>query len=125
MSYLEWINTDIHRDFKAVLFDFDGTLSLIREGWQPIMYGYFTEVLTAVSGLPEAEIYNLVKDFVDLLTGEQTIYQCIRLAEEVRKHGASRKIRWCTKPSTAAACWRISPTAARLWPAALPTPKNT
>lgn len=87
MSYLEWINTDIHRDFKAVLFDFDGTLSLIREGWQPIMYGYFTEVLTAVSGLPEAEIYNLVKDFVDLLTGEQTIYQCIRLAEEVRKHG--------------------------------------
>ena len=31
---------------KAVIFDFDGTLSLIREGWQKIMKGYFFEELS-------------------------------------------------------------------------------
>ena len=28
-----------------VLFDFDGTLSLIREGWPVVMLGMFTEML--------------------------------------------------------------------------------
>ena len=28
-----------------------------------------------------------MRDFVDELTGKQTIYQCIRLAEEIRRRG--------------------------------------
>ncbi len=70
----------------SVVFDFDGTLSLIRKGWQEIMTPYFTEVLMAApnSGtLDEEEV--CAREFIDLLTGKQTIYQCIRLNEEVVK----------------------------------------
>ena len=33
------------RSFRAALFDFDGTLSLIRSGWQDVMTPYFYEEL--------------------------------------------------------------------------------
>lgn len=72
--------------FEAVIFDFDGTLSLIREGWQDVMIPYFIEILEATPvGRNDPEIETCVRDFVDLLTGKQTIYQCIRLREEVEK----------------------------------------
>ena len=73
---------------KAALFDFDGTLSLIREGWQEVMIPYFCEVL-AETGSDPLDVRQIVRDFVDLLTGKQTIYQCIRLAEEVKKRNGS------------------------------------
>lgn len=76
--------------FRFALFDFDGTISLIRQGWQEVMKPYFFEVLRAS---PEAEddegVMRCVHDFVDLSTGKQTIYQCISLAEEVAKRGGS------------------------------------
>jgi len=89
MEHIEWINAQVTRKFKAVLFDFDGTISLIREGWQPIMYSYFTELLAEVSPQQsETEIREFVQEFVDRLTGKQTIYQCIFLADEIEKRGA-------------------------------------
>lgn len=79
-------------EIKSALFDFDGTLSLIREGWQDVMIPYFIEVL---KGTPEAESEEEIKDtvraFVDTLTGKQTIFQCIRLAEEVEARGGTPK----------------------------------
>jgi len=73
---------------KSALFDFDGTVSLIREGWQDVMIPYFIEVLSAT---PEAEnpikTRSCVREFVDKLTGKQTIFQCMRLDEEVVKRG--------------------------------------
>ena len=86
---LEVINSETKRGgFKSALFDFDGTISLIRQGWQDVMVPYFIEVLknTPVSG-DEAIIASCVNDFVNFLTGRQTIYQCIRLDEEVQKRG--------------------------------------
>jgi len=76
--------------FKAAVLDFDGTISLIREGWQQIMIPYFNDVLLAASPheAPE-EILRCVHDFVDYLTGKQTIYQCIQLAEEITKRGGT------------------------------------
>lgn len=78
------------RKFQAALFDFDGTLSLIREGWQNVMIPYFCEVLNEVAD-PQKEsaetIKRIVRDFVDKITGKQTIYQCIQLAEEVKLRG--------------------------------------
>ncbi|MGQ9574081.1 MAG: HAD family hydrolase [Thermoguttaceae bacterium] len=73
---------------RHVLFDFDGTLSLIREGWVDVMVPMMVEVLqaTGTEEPPEA-LAALVRDFVAELTGKQTIYQMIRLAEEVRKRG--------------------------------------
>jgi len=76
------------RSFRYALFDFDGTLSLLREGWQDIMIPYFTEVIAAVEEKPDMEaIIETVTEFVDLLTGKQTIFQCMRLDEEVQKRG--------------------------------------
>ena len=35
---IEWINPDIPRgQIRSVLFDFDGTISLIRQGWQGVL----------------------------------------------------------------------------------------
>ena len=38
-----------------VLFDFDGTISLIRQGWPEVMVPMFTEVLPALPGETEAD----------------------------------------------------------------------
>lgn len=88
MKQIEWISLNRRHDFRAALFDFDGTLSLIREGWQPIMYNYFTEVLVQATPQESREgIMRFVRDFVDILTGKQTIYQCIYLADVLKKRG--------------------------------------
>ncbi len=73
---------------RHVLFDFDGTLSLIREGWQGVMIPMMVEELqaTGTSETPE-ELYRICEDFVSSLTGKQTIYQMIRLAEEIARRG--------------------------------------
>jgi len=76
----------------SVVFDFDGTLSLIRKGWQEIMTPYFVEVLMATPNhdtLEKEKKY--AREFIDILTGKQTIYQCIRLNEEVIKRGGDSK----------------------------------
>jgi len=74
--------------FRHVLFDFDGTLSLIREGWPAVMVDMMTEEILA-TGTAEtpAEISRLCHEFVMRLNGKQTIYQMIELAGEIRKRG--------------------------------------
>ena len=75
-----------NRIFKSVLFDFDGTLSLIREGWQQIMIPYFCELLEECPNKGD-DIKSCVTDFVDRLTGKQTIFQCMQAGEEIKKRG--------------------------------------
>ncbi len=78
--------------FRYAVLDFDGTLSLVREGWQQIMVPYFTDELLATpkgSALPREQVELQVREFVTLLTGKQTIYQCIRLAEEITAMGGT------------------------------------
>ncbi len=75
---------------RFAMFDFDGTLSLIREGWQQIMIPMMVEALASLkTGESEEALTGVVRDFVDRLTGQQTIYQMIELAEEVRKRGGA------------------------------------
>ncbi len=73
---------------EHVLFDFDGTLSLIREGWVDVMTPMMVEVLqeTGTDETP-AQLEALCREFITYLTGKQTIYQMIRLAEEVQRRG--------------------------------------
>jgi phosphoglycolate phosphatase len=87
--YLEIINADIpHGQIRHALFDFDGTLSLIREGWQEVMISMMVELLMQTPHHEsEAELRVIVTEYVDRLTGKQTIYQMIQLAEEVEKRG--------------------------------------
>jgi phosphoglycolate phosphatase-like HAD superfamily hydrolase len=73
---------------KAVIFDFDGTLSLIRSGWMDVMVPLCVEQLTALeSGESEAELRQVVEEFVWRLTGKETIYQMMALAEAVSQRG--------------------------------------
>ncbi len=76
------------RTFRHVLFDFDGTLSLIREGWPAVMVEVMTEAIlaTGTAESPE-EVDRRCREFVAELTGKQTIYQMIRLAAEVAARG--------------------------------------
>lgn len=74
--------------FTMVMFDFDGTLSLIREGWPEVMIPLMVEELKKTgTGESEAELARLVEEFVMRLNGRQTIYQMIQLAEEIKKRG--------------------------------------
>jgi len=86
---MEIINPYLRSDNPQFsLFDFDGTISLIREGWQNIMIPMMIEIIgaTQTDETPQS-IAETVSRFVSELTGRQTIYQMIRLAEEVRKRG--------------------------------------
>lgn len=70
-----------------VLFDFDGTLSLIRQGWPEVMVPMFVEYLPAQPGESEAERAKLAFEDIMGLNGKQTIYQMIRLAERIKSRG--------------------------------------
>lgn len=88
---IEVIRTPLDtRGISAVLFDFDGTLSLIRSGWMDVMVPIMVEILAELgSGETQEELTTLVREFVYRLNGRQTIYQMIQLAEEVRARGGT------------------------------------
>src|SRR6266853_2424283 len=70
-----------------VLLDFDGTLSLIREGWPEVMVPMFVEMLPGVAGETEEARRRLLLDDIMRLNGKQTIYQMMQLAERIRERG--------------------------------------
>jgi phosphoglycolate phosphatase len=75
---------------RSALLDFDGTLSLIREGWQQVMVPMMVEVLRETPRCEDEEtVAGVAAAFVEELTGKQTIYQMIRLGEEVEKRGGT------------------------------------
>ena len=77
---------------RYAVLDFDGTVSLIREGWQDIMIPYFTDELAVTpqgAQLPRSELAELARDFVFVNTGKQTIYQCIELANQITRLGGT------------------------------------
>jgi phosphoglycolate phosphatase-like HAD superfamily hydrolase len=75
---------------RHALFDFDGTLSTLRDGWQDFMVPLMVEVLEECPRHESrAELERIVIGFVDELTGKQTIYQMLRLAEEVARRGGT------------------------------------
>ncbi len=86
---VEHLRPGIHaKDARVVLFDFDGTISLIRTGWIEVMVPQMVEILANLkTGESEAELRKLVEDFVARLTGKETIYQMMELAEQVRLRG--------------------------------------
>jgi phosphoglycolate phosphatase-like HAD superfamily hydrolase len=70
-----------------VLFDFDGTLSLIRQGWPEVMIPMFAEMLPRTSEDTEDSVRQVLWEDVMRLNGKQTIYQMIQFAERVRERG--------------------------------------
>ncbi|MCX6926047.1 MAG: hypothetical protein NT154_22990, partial [Verrucomicrobia bacterium] len=72
-----------------VLFDFDGTLSLIRQGWPEVMVPMFVEMLPALGGESEETRRQLCHDDIMRLNGKQTIYQMIQLADRIKERGGT------------------------------------
>ena len=85
-TQIEIINTVERGRLKHLLFDFDGTISLLREGWQGIMAPVCVEMICGDSS-PTPPIEAEVADMIDETTGIQTILQMERLVEMVRAHG--------------------------------------
>lgn len=88
---IEIIHPELPRGHvHSVLFDFDGTISLIREGWQQVMIPMMVEILSELgSGETERELAVIVTEYVDRLTGKQTIYQMIELCNQIEARGAT------------------------------------
>jgi len=70
-----------------VVFDFDGTLSLVRQGWPDVMIPMFLEFMPRREGESEKQAHTLVTDDIMRLNGKQTIYQMMQLAERIKFRG--------------------------------------
>ena len=71
---------------KFAVFDFDGTVSLLRRGWEEIMIPFIIE--RVCNGKPEENgLKKEVENFVDETTGIQTILQMEGLAKMVKEAG--------------------------------------
>src|SRR5437763_16796363 len=76
---------------RVALFDFDGTISVIRSGWMEIMIPMMVDILMDLkTGEREEDLRAIVEEFVGRFTGKQTMYQMIALAEEIEKRGGKR-----------------------------------
>lgn len=72
---------------NQVLFDFDGTLSLIRQGWPEVMLPMFIEMLPPSPGESATDRRRLLHEDMMRLNGKQTIYQMRQFAERVKERG--------------------------------------
>jgi len=75
---------------RVCLFDFDGTISLLRSGWMDVMIPMMVEILADLK--PDETVEELravVEDYVGRLTGKQTVYQMIEFAGQVRARGGT------------------------------------
>jgi phosphoglycolate phosphatase len=78
---IEVLRPDLPRGrFRAAVFDFDGTLSLLREGWPAVMTAMMREELG-----DEAE--SVIESIVVGMNGRPTIVQMHALAAEVARRG--------------------------------------
>lgn len=74
--------------FRCVVFDFDGTLSLLRADWQGLMIPMMVEILAAAgTEEPAGRLTAIATELVTSLTGRPTIVQMQALADEVIRRG--------------------------------------
>jgi phosphoglycolate phosphatase-like HAD superfamily hydrolase len=78
------------KDARVCIFDFDGTISLIRSGWWEVMVPMMVEVLEDLNTSETAgQLRAVVEDYVGRLTGKQTMYQMIEFADQIRARGGT------------------------------------
>ena len=70
---------------RAALFDFDGTISTLRYGWEAVMREMMLELLSR--GAPDAALEREVDAYIEESTGIQTIHQMKWLAARARSLG--------------------------------------
>jgi phosphoglycolate phosphatase-like HAD superfamily hydrolase len=85
---VEEVRPPRRRARRAAVFDFDGTLSLVRGGWMRLMVTLMVaELRRTGTSESDPELTALCADFVMALNGRPTVWQMRRLAEEVEKRG--------------------------------------
>jgi phosphoglycolate phosphatase-like HAD superfamily hydrolase len=84
-TQIEIINTVERGRLKHAIFDFDGTISLLREGWPEVMAPVMMEAICGDTPHTPA-IEQEVLRVIDETTGINTILQMERLVEMVRAH---------------------------------------
>ena len=77
---------------KSAVFDFDGTVSTLRSGWETVMEPLMLEILYGDS--PKREETKRVKDYISASTGIQTILQMKWICEELTRMGKTPKSPW-------------------------------
>ncbi len=86
---IEILRPDLPRGrFRAVLFDFDGTLSLLREGWPAVMTALMVEELHRThTDETDAQLAAVVEGIVIGLNGRPTVVHMHRVAVVVARRG--------------------------------------
>ncbi len=72
------------------MFDFDGTLALVRAGWMPAMLDMMMETLGPLGEDPVA-LRAAAEVYVARLTGKDTVHQMNAFAEHVRELGGEAR----------------------------------
>jgi phosphoglycolate phosphatase-like HAD superfamily hydrolase len=88
---IEVLRSDYPRGpFRLALFDFDGTLSLLRRNWQERMTELMLDILQQAGGATaETELLARIESIVVGLNGRPTLVQMEALAAEVVRLGGS------------------------------------
>jgi len=91
---IEFLNPAIECGrFRHALFDFDGTISVVREGWERVMVPLMIEMIAGEEGDADGSVRQEVERYVDESTGIQTILQMEWLAEAVaRRRGPDKAL---------------------------------
>ena len=77
-------------DARVGVFDFDGTVSLIRSGWNEILASMMLEVLAALdTGESEEELRQVIESLIRRNTGGDTLLQAIAFAEQIALRGGT------------------------------------
>ena len=90
-SWLKVINPGIGSrlgQIRHALFDFDGTISVLREGWEDVMRPLMIEMICGITP-PTPAIQQEVLEYIDRSTGILTIEQMRWLTEAVQRHKLS------------------------------------
>lgn len=88
---IEIVRSDYPRGpFQLALFDFDGTLSLLRRNWQDTMFEMLLDILrTTGPELSNDDLLERVEAIVVGLNGQPTLVQMEALASEVVRLGGT------------------------------------
>ena len=85
-------NRVIGHKIRAVLFDFDGTFSTLRCGWEDVMRKLMLNVLT--TGKDDTELEKTVNAYIDYSTGIQTVKQMKWLMQQSLERTGKAKDMW-------------------------------
>lgn len=84
----------IPRDYtqvKVAVFDFDGTISTLRQGWEEVMEEFMVEMIFGKAPVKPSDLKK-IQDYIDESTGIQTIFQMRWLVETVKFYGKNPKV---------------------------------